>query len=82
MYREACQWQVRRRLVGRIVRTLLMHSNLIWLLLTIAHSSFIASNSFAWDAEFQVFGALKFQGGLQVKSSTNPSGLEFGQCYS
>ncbi|THG97794.1 hypothetical protein EW026_g4290 [Hermanssonia centrifuga] len=41
--------------------------------------AFIASNSFAWDAEFQVFGALKFQGGLQVKSSTNPEDIKFGQ---
>ncbi|PSS06600.1 hypothetical protein PHLCEN_2v3658 [Hermanssonia centrifuga] len=41
--------------------------------------AFIASNSFAWDAEFQVFGALKFQGGFQVKAGTNPEELKFGQ---
>ncbi|PSS06824.1 hypothetical protein PHLCEN_2v3543 [Hermanssonia centrifuga] len=41
--------------------------------------SFFASNSFAWDAEFQVFGALKFQGGFQVQSNTNFEELKFGQ---
>ncbi|THG96720.1 hypothetical protein EW026_g5164 [Hermanssonia centrifuga] len=38
-----------------------------------------ARNTFAWDAEFQVFGALRFQQGLRVRPDTNAQEIKFGQ---
>ncbi|PSS06602.1 hypothetical protein PHLCEN_2v3660 [Hermanssonia centrifuga] len=41
--------------------------------------AFTARNTFAWDAEFQVFGASKLQKGLQVKSGTTAQEIKLGQ---
>ncbi|THH01005.1 hypothetical protein EW026_g1590 [Hermanssonia centrifuga] len=41
--------------------------------------AFTARNTFAWDAEFQVFGASKLQKGLQVEPVTTAQEIKFGQ---
>lgn len=49
--------------------------NVVWQ----AYGLYLASNMFSWTPQYQLFGSNVFEGGVQVKVSTNPVDIGLGE---